>query len=282
MKVAIQGVKGAFHEIAARKYFEDRQDLEIVEKLTFDDVVESVANYETSYGVIAIENALSGTINVNLELIRKNDVKICGEIFIRIKQNLAANKGVKIEDLKEVHSHYMAINQTRQFFRKYPHIKLVECASTAVGLREVAQTKSTTIGAVGSDYAIELNDLEILAPGIETNSRNYTRFVIIRPKNEENPSTYDKASLNIVLENEQGCLSKILSIISIYNVDLTKIESVPLMGQPMNYMFYIDVKFKDIMRYKNMLTAIRPLLRDLSILGEYKEGYQSWREVHNN
>ena len=282
MKVAIQGVKGAFHEIAARKYFEDRQDLEIVEKLTFDDVVESVANYETSYGVIAIENALSGTINVNLELIRKNDVKICGEIFIRIKQNLAANKGVKIEDLKEVHSHYMAINQTRQFFRKYPHIKLVECASTAVGLREVAQTQSTTIGAVGSDYAIELNNLEILAPGIETNSRNYTRFVIIRPKNEENPSTYDKASLNIVLENEQGCLSKILSIISIYNVDLTKIESVPLMGQPMNYMFYIDVKFKDIMRYKNMLTAIRPLLRDLSILGEYKEGYQSWREVHNN
>jgi len=282
MKVAIQGVKGAFHEIAARKYFEDRNDLEIVEKLTFEDVVESVANYETSYGVIAIENALSGTINVNLELIRKNDVKICGEIFIRIKQNLAANKGVKIEDLKEVHSHYMAINQTRQFFRKYPHIKLVECASTAVGLREVAQTKSTTIGAVGSDYAIELNNLEILAPGIETNSRNYTRFVIIRPKNEENPSTYDKASLNIVLENEQGCLSKILSIISIYNVDLTKIESVPLMGQPMNYMFYIDVKFKDIMRYKNMLTAIRPLLRDLSILGEYKEGYQSWREVHNN
>lgn len=282
MKVAIQGVKGAFHEIAARKYFEDRQDLEIVEKLTFDDVVESVANYETSFGVIAIENALSGTINVNLELIRKNDVKICGEIFIRIKQNLAANKGVKIEDLKEVHSHYMAINQTRQFFRKYPHIKLVECASTAVGLREVAQTKSTTIGAVGSDYAIELNDLEILAPGIETNSRNYTRFVIIRPKNEENPSTYDKASLNIVLENEQGSLSKILSIISIYDVDLTKIESMPLMGQPMNYMFYIDVKFKDIMRYKNMLTAIRPLLRDLSILGEYKEGYQSWREVHNN
>lgn len=282
MKVAIQGVKGAFHEIAARKYFEDRNDLEIVEKLTFEDVVESVANYETAYGVIAIENALSGTINVNLELIRKNDVKICGEIFIRIKQNLAANKGVKIEDLKEVHSHYMAINQTRQFFRKYPHIKLVECASTAVGLREVAQTQSTTIGAVGSDYAIELNNLEILAPGIETNSRNYTRFVIIRPKNEENPSTYDKASLNIVLENEQGSLSKILSIISIYNVDLTKIESMPLMGQPMNYMFYIDVKFKDIMRYKNMLTAIRPLLRDLSILGEYKEGYQSWREVHNN
>ena len=280
MKVAIQGVKGAFHEIAARKYFEDRNDLEIVEKLTFEDVVESVANYETAYGVIAIE--LSGTIYVNLELIRKNDVKICGEIFIRIKQNLAANKGVKIEDLKEVHSHYMAINQTRQFFRKYPHIKLVECASTAVGLREVAQTKSTTIGAVGSDYAIELNDLEILAPGIETNSRNYTRFVIIRPKNEENPSTYDKASLNIVLENEQGSLSKILSIISIYDVDLTKIESMPLMGQPMNYMFYIDVKFKDIMRYKNMLTAIRPLLRDLSILGEYKEGYQSWREVHNN
>ncbi|MBQ5404245.1 MAG: prephenate dehydratase [Bacteroidales bacterium] len=282
MKVAIQGVKGAFHEIAARKYFEDRNDLEIVEKLTFEDVVESVANYETAYGVIAIENALSGTINVNLELIRKNDVKICGEIFIRIKQNLAANKGVKIEDLKEVHSHYMAINQTRQFFRKYPHIKLVECASTAVGLREVAQTQSTTIGAVGSDYAIELNNLEILAPGIETNSRNYTRFVIIRPKNEENPSTYDKASLNIVLENEQGSLSKILSIISIYDVDLTKIESMPLMGQPMNYMFYIDVKFKDIMRYKNMLTAIRPLLRDLSILGEYKEGYQSWREVHNN
>lgn len=282
MKVAIQGVKGAFHEIAARKYFEDRNDLEIVEKLTFEDVVESVANYETAYGVIAIENALSGTINVNLELIRKNDVKICGEIFVRIKQNLAANKGVKIEDLKEVHSHYMAINQTRQFFRKYPHIKLVECASTAVGLREVAQTQSTTIGAVGSDYAIELNNLEILAPGIETNSRNYTRFVIIRPKNEENPSTYDKASLNIVLENEQGSLSKILSIISIYDVDLTKIESMPLMGQPMNYMFYIDVKFKDIMRYKNMLTAIRPLLRDLSILGEYKEGYQSWREVHNN
>ena len=138
MKIAIQGVRGAFHEEAAREFFSGK-DIDIVEKMTFEEVLDSVTDFESDYGMFAIENTIAGTIHSNLNLLRQKDVKICGEIFIRIKQNLAALPGVSINDITEVRSHYMAINQTRQFFRKYPNIKLVECSDTALALREVSE-----------------------------------------------------------------------------------------------------------------------------------------------
>ncbi len=279
MKIAIQGVRGAFHEKAAREYFSN-QNVEIVEKMTFEETLDSVTDFESDYAMMAIENTISGTIHANLTLLKQKDVKICGEIFIRIKQNLAVLPGVKIEDLTEVRSHYMAINQTRQFFRKYPNIRLVESEDTALSLKQVAEEKLTTVGAVGSELAAQLYGLDIIAGGIETNKKNYTRFLVIQRAADNIVDNFDKASLNIVLPNQVGRLSQILSIISFYDVDLTKIESVPIIGQPLNYMFYIDVTFNDRIKYQNMLTAIRPLLREVNILGEYAGGQKSFSEIH--
>ncbi len=280
MKIAIQGVRGAFHEQAAREYFSDK-NIEIVEKMTFEDVLDSVIDFESDYGMFAIENTIAGTIHANLNLLRQKDVKICGEIFIRIKQNLAALPGVSIDDITEVRSHYMAINQTRQFFRKYPKIKLVECSDTALALREVSEGNLENVAAVGGELAAALYGLNIIAEGIETNKKNYTRFFVIQRGSETGPDSYNKASLNLILSNQLGSLAQILSMISYYGIDLTKIESLPIIGQPLNYMFYIDVKFDDQNRYQNMLTAIRPLLKEIHILGEYMEGEQSWSKIHN-
>lgn len=279
MRIAIQGVRGAFHEVAAREFFSGK-DLDIVEKMTFEDVLDSVVDFESDFGMFAIENTIAGTIHANLNLLRQKDVKICGEIFIRIKQNLAALPGVSIDDLAEVRSHYMAINQTRQFFRKYPHIRLVECEDTALALRQVAEGQLEHVGAIGGELAAGLYGLNIVADGIETNKKNYTRFFVISRTADAYVENYNKASLNIVLGNQLGSLAQILSIISYYGIDLTKIESLPILGQPLNYMFYIDVRFSDKNRYQNMLTAIRPLIQGLSILGEYEEGEQSWAQIH--
>ena len=281
MKVAIQGVRGAFHEVAAREYFSGR-DIDVVEKMSFEEVLNSVENCENDYGLIAIENTIAGTIHANLNLLRRKEVRICGEIFLRVRQNLAVLPGVKIEELKEVRSHYMAINQTRQFFSLYPHIKLAECADTALGMRQVAESNDRTLGAVGSVLAAQNYGLEIIAPGIETFKKNYTRFMVVKNAMDSGLEVFNKASLNLVLKNKVGSLAQILSVMSYYNVDLTKVESMPIMGQPMQYMFYVDVKFADQRMYNDMITAIRPLLNKIHILGEYMEGSKSWEKMHND
>lgn len=281
MKVAIQGVRGCFHEEAARKYFQNSgEPVEIVEKNNFEALLDSVVDFESDFGIIAIENTIAGTIHSNLNLIKQKDVKVCGEIYIRIKQNLAVLPGVKIQDLTEVRSHYMAINQTRKFFNQYPDIKLAESSDTAFAMSQVSNGQLETVGAVGSELAAELYGLEIIAPGIETNKKNYTRFLVVQRRNENGPKEYDKSSVNLVLSNEMGSLASILSIISYYRIDLTKIESLPIIGQPLNYMFYADLKFDDMMRYQNMLNAIRPLLKELYVLGEYQSGETSWSQIH--
>jgi len=279
MRIAIQGVRGAFHEVAAREFF-DGKNLDIVEKMTFEDVLDSVVDYESDYGMFAIENTIAGTIHANLNLLRMKDVKIVGEIFIRIKQNLAVLPGVSINDLTEVRSHYMAINQTRQFFRKYPNIRLVECEDTALALRQVSEGNLETVGAIGGELAAGLYGLDIAAEGIETNKKNYTRFFVVSRTADGIVENYNKASLNLTLGNQLGSLAQILSIVSYYGIDLTKIESLPILGQPLNYMFYIDVRFDDKNRYQNMLTAIRPLLKDMHIMGEYVAADQSWAQIH--
>lgn len=269
MKIAIQWVKWAFHEVAAKKYFKDEASIEIVEKIDFPSLLDSVVNGESDYWVIAIENTIAGTIYPNLNLLKDKKVSILWETYIRIKQNLAALPWVKISDLKEVHSHYMAIDQTREFFEKYPDIKLVECADTALAFREIKEKNLTTIWAIWWDLAAELYWLNILCEWIETNKKNYTRFFIVQKDTWEQNNDFDKASLHLVLPHQVWSLVQILSIISAYWINLTKIESLPILGEPFHYRFYLDVKFSDKERYRQMLNAINPLLKELDILWEY-------------
>ena len=271
-RIAIQGVKGCFHEQAARLFYEDHGHIvpETVECLTFDDLYKSMDTGTADAAVMAIENTVSGGLLPNFELLRKYDRKIKGEVFLRIQQNLMALPGQTIEDIKEVRTHYMAINQTREFFKNYPWIRLVESEDTAKSAADVAAEGLKGVGAVASTLAAELYGLEMLAESIETYKQNFTRFLIFDDNLEVEKSEIDKASMCFTLSHTPGSLAHVLTILSFYGMNLTRIQSLPIPGQEWQYFFYVDIKFNDYLRYEQALAAVRPLMEDLNILGEYK------------
>ena len=270
-KVAIQGVKGCFHEQAARQFYQDHGHIvpEIVECATFNGLYRSMDLGEADAAVMAIENTVSGGLLPNFELLRKYDRKIRGEVFLRIQQNLMALPGQTIEDIKEVRTHYMAINQTREFFKNYPWIRLVESEDTAKSAAEVAQLGLKGVGAVASELAAQLYGLEILAESIETYKQNFTRFLIFDVALEVDTTKVNKASMCFTLSHTPGSLAHVLTILSFYGMNLTRIQSLPIPGQEWQYFFYVDIKFDDHLRYEQALAAVRPLMEDLNILGEY-------------
>ena len=270
-KVAIQGVKGCFHEQAARLFYEDHGHIvpDIIECATFEGLYKSLSSGMADAAVMAIENTVSGGLLPNFELLRRYDRKIKGEVFLRIQQNLMALPGQKIEDIKEVRTHYMAINQTREFFKDYPWIRLVESEDTAKSAAEVAEQGLAGVGAVASELAAELYGLEVLAPGIETYKQNFTRFLIFDDSLEVDRSKVDKSSMCFTLPHTPGSLAHVLTLLSFYGMNLTRIQSLPIPGQEWQYFFYVDIKFDDYTRYEQALAAVRPLMEDLTILGEY-------------
>ncbi len=270
-RIAIQGVKGCFHEQAARLFYEKNGCAapEIVECYTFDGLYRSLENGAADAAVMAIENTVSGGLLPNFELLRKYDRKIKGEVFLRIQQNLMALPGQTIEDIREVRTHYMAINQTRQFFKDYPWIRLVESEDTAKSAADVASQGLKGVGAVASVLAADLYGLDILAESIETYKQNFTRFLILDDGIEVDESKINKATMCFTLPHEPGSLSHVLTILSFYKMNLTRIQSLPIPGQEWQYFFYVDIKFDDYVRYQQALTAVRPLMEDLNVLGEY-------------
>ena len=270
-KIAIQGVKGCFHEQAARLFYEEHGHIvpEIVECLTFKGLYKSMDEGRADAAVMAIENTVSGGLLPNFELLRKYDRKIKGEVFLRIQQNLMALPGQTIEDIKEVRTHYMAINQTREFFKDYPWIRLVESEDTAKSAADVAQGQLKGVGAVASALAAELYGLDILAESIETYKQNFTRFLILDDELKVNKAAINKSSMCFTLTHTPGSLAHVLTILSFYGMNLTRIQSLPIPGQEWQYFFYVDIKFDDYVRYEQALSAVRPLMEDLNILGEY-------------
>lgn len=270
-RISIQGVKGCFHEQAARLFYGDQDvmDPEIIECLTFDDLYKSMDSGASDAAVMAIENTVSGGLLPNFELLRKYDRKIKGEVFLRIQQNLMALPGQKIEDITEVRTHYMAINQTREFFKAYPWIRLVESEDTAKSAAEVANQGLMGVGAVASTLAADLYGLEILAESIETYKQNFTRFLVFDDALEVDKAKVNKTSMCFTLPHAPGSLAHVLTILSFYGMNLTRIQSLPIPGQEWQYFFYVDIKFDDHLRYEQALAAVRPLMEDLNILGEY-------------
>ena len=270
-RIAIQGVKGCFHEQAARLFYQNLgiTDPEVVECLTFDDLYKSMDTGRADAAVMAIENTVSGGLLPNFELLRKYDRKIKGEVFLRIQQNLMALPGQSMEDIKEVRTHYMAINQTREFFKDYPWIRLVESEDTAKSAADVAQNGLMGVGAVASVLAAELYGLEILSESIETYKQNFTRFLIFDDSFEVDLSKANKASMCFTLPHAPGSLAHVLTIMSFYGMNLTRIQSLPIPGQEWQYFFYVDIKYDDRVRFEQAIAAVRPLMEDLNILGEY-------------
>ena len=270
--IAIQGGYGAFHEIAAHHYFMG-EEIEILPRNTFRDMVSSLQNRKSDFGIMAIENSLAGSIIPNYNLIINSSMHIIGEIYLRIKQNLVAMPGVKIEDLKEVYSHPMAILQCQDFFDALPGIRLIESLDTALSAEEISRKKFMDAGAIASKLAAEKYGLEILATSIETNKMNYTRFLILAENGFNIPtSEVNKASIYFTVAHKFGSLSKILSILSYYEINLAKIQSMPIPGKDWEYLFYVDIEISDYGMYKKSLEAVRPFTPSLGILGEYIKG----------
>ena len=270
-KVAIQGYSGCFHEEAARRFYSSvgEDSLQIVECDTFGGLYDAIDRGEADAAVMAIENTVSGGLIPNFDLLRRNPQKIKGEVFLRIEQNLMALPGQRLEDIREVRTHYMAINQTREFFKAWPLIRLVESEDTAKSAAQVAREGLAGVGAVASKLAAELYGLEILAPGIETYKQNFTRFLIMDDSLEVPQSKIDKASLCFTLPHTPGSLAHILTILSFYEMNLTRIQSLPIPGRQWQYFFYADIKFDTYERYQQALAAVRPLIEEFQILGEY-------------
>lgn len=281
-KVAIQGAYGAFHEEAAKRYFKG-DELEIVPCYTFPDVVQEVESGSADYAMMAIENTVAGSILPNYALLQDSQLQIVGEYYMRIVQNLLTLEGASLEKLTEVYSHPMAILQSRRFFKQYPHIRLVESADTALSAKDVVESGDITRGAIAAETAAERYGLKILAGGIEDNKKNYTRFFVLGSRQLETEITAktNKASVCFSLPHATGSLAAVLSVFAFYGINLHKIQSHPIIGQPGQYSFYVDLVFADYQRYKQCLQAITPLTANVLIFGEYEEGYQSYRKIHN-
>lgn len=273
-KVAIQGVSGAFHEIAAREFFRG-EEIDILPCNTFKELFQSLADDDSLLGIVAIENTIAGSLLQNHNLLRESGCMIIGEHKLRIEHNLAVLPGQKIEDIDEVYSHPIALMQCEDFLDGHRHVKAIESEDTALSAKDIADNKLTRRGAICSSLAAEKYGLEIIAKGIETNKRNFTRFLIIaEPKLAEELTqgvVLNKSSLVFTLPHEEGSLAKVLSILSFYHVNLTKIQSLPIIGEEWKYQFYINLTFNDYTRYRQSLEAIIPLTKDFQILGEYKE-----------
>lgn len=267
-RVAVQGFHGCFHEQAALTFY--GKDIEIVECPTFGGLYRLMSEGIADAAVMAVENTISGGLLPNLELLRRHPVKVAGEVYLQIHQNLMALPGQKLSDIKEVHTHYMAINQTRRFFEnECPWIRMVESEDTALSAAEIASQKLTGVGAVASSFAAECFGLEILEKDIETYKENFTRFLILDNGLIVNEKDVNKASVCFTLPHTPGSLAHILTIFSFYGMNLTRIQSLPIPGKQWQYFFYADITFHDRLRYTQALSAVRPLMEDLDIMGEY-------------
>lgn len=272
LRVAIQGVPGAFHDIAARHFFgADRVD--IVPAHTFRQLVEQVESGVADTGLMAIENTIYGSIIGNYRLLTASKLRAVGEVYLRIRQNLMALPGQRIEDLREVHSHPIAIAQCDEFFGQCPHIRLVEMEDTALSAQRIAQQQLKGVGAIASNLAASMYGLDLLAESIETNKQNFTRFLVLeRQESAQSVAAADKVSLFFSLSHEVGSLHKVLAALAAHGANLTKIQSAPIEGRPWEYFFFVDFVTEESGDWQSAVEAIRPFTHSLEVLGAYRQG----------
>ncbi|MFH6772438.1 prephenate dehydratase [Gaetbulibacter aestuarii] len=267
--VAIQGVKGSFHHIVSEQFFEQPKD--IIECETFDEVVDSLLAGQCDAAIMALENSIAGSIIPNYALIDNHGLHIVGEHYVDVQHNLMVLPGQEIENIKEVYSHPMALLQCKEFFKKYPHIKLVEDKDTAEVAQRIREQNLQGIGAIASLKAAEIFNLDILAKSIQTIKSNETRFAIVKRKNSEIPENeINKASIKFEADHKRGSLATILNVMSDCKLNLTKIQSLPIIDTPWKYAFFVDVTFAAYADFKKAQSVIEIMGQSFKILGEYK------------
>lgn len=277
-KVAIQGIIGSYHDIAVHNYFEN-EEVELICCDTFEQVFEVMRNNNNVLGTIAIENTIAGSLLHNYELLRDSQMTIVGEHKLRISHSIMCLPDDDWENITEVNSHPVALMQCRDFLNKHPKFKAVETEDTAGSAERIHRLQLHGHAAICSKFAAPLYGMKILKEGIETNKHNFTRFLILSDpcKADEIRDEHlsNKASIVFTLPHAEGSLSQVLSIFSFYKINLTKIQSLPIIGREWEYQFYVDVIFNDYLRFHQSVDAITPLTREFKILGEYQNGRQT-------
>ena len=269
LKIAIQGIKGSNHRQVAKDCFGD--DIELVECLSFDELVDKLLSKEADQGVMAIENSIAGSIIPNYALVNHNNLHIIGEYYLNIHHNLMVLKGQEISDITEVSSHPMALLQCKEYFRQYPHIKLVEDVDTAETAKRIQEQKLKHVAAIAPNVAAELYGLDIVAKEIQTIKNNATRFIIVQTKKDSLPETeITKASIRFITDHKRGSLAAVLNVMSDCRLNLTKIQSLPVIETPWKYAFFVDVTFNDFIDFTKAKSLLNIMAEDFKVLGEYK------------
>jgi len=275
-KVSIQGIKGSFHEDAARRYFSD--EIEVVECKSFRKVCELIDQDKVDYAVLAIENSIAGSILQNYSLIRDYHLRIIGEIYIHIQMNLMVLPGVRKKDIKEIYSHPVSFLQCAEYLEKYfPNVETKELGDNAAVAKLIAKEKITYAAAISNLRSAQLYGLEVIDKGIESNKKNYTRFLILA-KHANAAETPNKASLCFEVGHFHGALAKVLNTFAEHEINLTKIQSLPIIGKPNEYSFHVDVEWDSIENYEKAIHMVLKNVSSMAILGEYMRGEVA---IHN-
>ena len=274
-RIAIQGLIGSFHDIAAHLYFENEQ-IQLICCSTFEEVFASMKQDPTVIGLVAIENTIAGSLLHNYELLRESGTSIVGEYKLHITHCICCLPDDDWDTITEVHSHPVALMQCRQFLAKHPKLRNVEGEDTAGSAKMIEEESRRGWAAICHAEAARLYGLKVLEDHIEDNKHNFTRFLVVSNPNKADqlrPLTEtNKSSIVFSLPHEEGSLSHVLAILSFYKLNLTKIQSLPIIGREWEYLFYVDLMYVDLTRYRQGIDAIIPLTKDFKILGEYKDG----------
>ncbi|MEN8788855.1 MAG: prephenate dehydratase [Flavobacteriaceae bacterium] len=273
LKVAIQGIKGSNHHQVADEFFGSNIDL--VECLSFHGLVDVLLEKKADKGIMAIENSIAGSILPNYALLYENNLHIIGEHYLNIHHNLMVLNGQQLSEIKEVRSHPMALLQCREYLKKQSHIKMVEDVDTAETARQIQEKQMKGIAAIAPKAAAELYGLEIIAPDIQTIKNNSTRFIVIKTKNKLIPKEeINKASMRFITDHKRGSLATVLNVMSDCNLNLTKIQSLPVIKTPWKYAFFVDVTFDGYEHFSKSKSLLEIMTEDFMVLGEYKNGRQ--------
>lgn len=267
-KIAIQGIAASFHEVAAFNYFGDA--IETVECLSFHDLCEALKTGRADNAVMAIENSIAGSILPNYFLLQEYHFNIIGEIYLPIHMHLLALPGTKLAQIKTIESHPMAIRQCSDFLHRLNGVEIRESDDTALSARRVAEKKLKGVAAIANEFAARRFKLEIVEKRIETHKKNFTRFLILSRSNGS-PADSNKASISFEVANEVGSLAEALMTFKTNSINLTKIQSIPVVGKPSEYSIHVDLEWKSRKKYDTAMKTVMRQVRNLNVLGEYKK-----------
>jgi prephenate dehydratase len=268
-KVAIQGIQASFHDVAAKKYFGEA--IKVIPCDSFRSSCEALVHGEADYCVMAIENSIAGSILTNYNIISDFRLRIIGELYMQIELHLMGLNGIRMKEIEQIHSHTMAIRQCEDFLLQYPEIKVLALSDTAECARNVSEKKLHNVGVIAGEACADFYQLSIVARNIESHKKNYTRFLILSDQNSAVKKA-NKASISFHLDNKPRSLQRVVDAFGDHSVNLTKIQSVPIIGRPSEYTFLMDLEWKNDSKYEKAMAKVMKNTYSFSLLGEYRKG----------